>query len=251
MLLSELAAAFMLLTRLPVGWLARDGAPPDPARCVWAYPVVGLVVGGIGAGVYLLCYWSGMPPALGAVWTLMAAILATGGLHEDGFADTADGFGGGRSPKRKLEIMRDSRIGSYGTLALVLSVAMRGICIAALAHPARVVPALVAAGALARGGIGIQLLVLPPARLDGLAAALRERDPVRAALGPAVAAAAAFVLLPVGLAVGAVVVSGLAVFALAGLAHRQIGGYSGDVLGAGVVASECVVLTVVAVAWRA
>ena len=251
MLRAELAAAFMLLTRLPVGWLARGEALPEPARCVWAYPVVGLVVGGIGAGAYLLCHRIGMPPELGAVWTLAATMLATGALHEDGLADTADGFGGGRSRERKLQIMRDSRIGSYGTLALVLSVAVRVTCIAALAHPARVAPALVAAGALARGSIGVLLLALPPARPDGLAATLRERDPVRTALSPAVAAAVAFVLLPGGLAGGAVAVSGLTALALGGLARRQIGGYTGDVLGAGAVTAECVVLTLLAAAWRA
>jgi adenosylcobinamide-GDP ribazoletransferase len=248
---AEIAAAFMLLTRLPVGWIARGGSRPQPARCVWAYPVVGLVVGGIGAGAYLLCHRVGMPAALGAVWTLVVTMLATGALHEDGLADTADGFGGGRSPERKLQIMRDSRIGSYGTLALLLSVAIRGVCIAALAQPGRVAPALIAAGALARGSIGVLLLALPPARPDGLAATLRERDPVRTGLGPAVAVAVAFVLLPGKLAGGAVVASGLAALALGGLARRQIGGYTGDVLGAGAVTAECAVLTLLAATWRA
>jgi adenosylcobinamide-GDP ribazoletransferase len=240
----------MLLTRLPVGWLARDGSPPGFARCIWAYPVVGLVVGAIGALAYVACNRVGMPPALAAVWTLAATALATGALHEDGLADTADGFGGGGSRDRKLEIMRDSRIGSYGALSLVLSVAVRGTCIAALAHPARVAAAVVVAATLARGSILVLLLVLPPARPDGLGAALHDCDPVRAAFGVAVAAVAAVVLLPEGRAVGAVATSVLVALALAVLAHRQIGGYSGDVLGAGVVAAECAVLTVLAAAWR-
>jgi adenosylcobinamide-GDP ribazoletransferase len=241
----------MLLTRFPMGWLARGGELPEQARCVWAYPLVGLVVGGVGAGAYLLCDWIAMPPALGAVWTVMAMVLATGALHEDGLADTADGFGGGRSPERKLQIMRDSRIGSYGALALILSVAVRGAGIAALAQPARVAPALVAAGALARAGIGILLLVLPPVRPDGLAAGLRERGLMRTALGPMMAAVAAIVLLPGGPAVGAIAASGLAALALAAIARRQIGGYTGDVLGACAVAIECIVLTLLAAAWRA
>ncbi len=251
MLRAELAAAFMLLTRLPVGWLdGDDGVPPDQARCIWAYPVVGAAVGAIGALAYLLCSRIGMPPALAAVWTLAALLLATGALHEDGLADMADGFGGGSSPERKLEIMRDSRIGSYGALALLLSVAMRAVSIAALVQPSRVAPALVAAGALARGGTGILLLALPPARPDGLAASLRERRPARAALGPALAAAVAVVLLPLGLALDAVAASGFAALALAAVARRQVGGYTGDVLGACAVAVECVVLTLLAAAWH-
>ena len=252
MLRAELAAAFMLLTRLPVGWIARgDEVPPaEQARCVWAYPLVGLVVGGLGAGTYALCNRLGMPPALGAVWTLAAMVLATGALHEDGLADTADGFGGGRTPKRKLEIMRDSRIGSYGALALLLSLAARGAGIAALAHPARVAPALVAAGALGRGGIGVLLLALPPARPDGLAAALGRSDPARTAAAPLIAAAAAVVLLPLGVAAGAVAAAGVTALALSALARREVGGYTGDVLGACAVAVECVVLTLLAAAWR-
>ncbi len=250
MLRAELAAAFMLLTRLPVGWFAGNRVPPDQAFCIWAYPVVGAAVGGIGALAYLLCARIGMTPALAAVWTLAALLLATGALHEDGLADMADGFGGGRSPERKLEIMRDSRIGSFGALALLLSVAIRVVSVSALVQPGRVAPALVAAGALARGGIGLLLLALPPARPDGLAAALRERRPARTAMGPALAAAVAVALLPLRLALGAVAAGGLAALALAALTRRQIGGYTGDVLGACAVVVECVVLTLLAAAWH-
>ena len=75
-----------------------------------------------------------MAPALTAGWALAALVLLTGGFHEDGLADTADGFGGGRTRERKLEIMRDSRIGSYGALALVLSVGIRAAALATMAR---------------------------------------------------------------------------------------------------------------------
>ena len=108
--------------------------------------------------------------------------LATGGLHEDGLADTADGFGGGRTPGRRLEIMRDSRIGSYGAMALLSAFAVRGVAIAAIAEPARVAAALVASGALGRGAILLVLRLAPPARADGLSAragrrGVEARDP--------------------------------------------------------------------------
>src|ERR1019366_4569859 len=110
----------MLLTRLPVGWFSGTQAPAGIADAVWAFPIAGAVVGGIGGGVFWGCSALGLPPAVAAVWTLVATLLVTGALHEDGLADTADGFGGGRTREQKLEIMRDSRIGSFGALAVML-----------------------------------------------------------------------------------------------------------------------------------
>lgn len=245
--LRELVAAAMLLTRLPL-WRLAPGPPPGPARCIWAYPVVGAVVGGIGAGTYFASAVIGLPPALSALWTLVAMMCVTGALHEDGLADTADGFGGGRSRERKLEIMRDSRIGTYGALAVMMAVAIRGAGIAALARPLPVAAALVAAGALGRGGILVMLLVLRPARPDGLGATLREHRPARLAAGLALALAAALALLPGRAALDAVSLSLLTSLGIAALARRQVGGYSGDVLGAGAIAAECAVLTVLAAA---
>jgi adenosylcobinamide-GDP ribazoletransferase len=120
-LLADLLAAFALLTRLPVP--IRGAAPFGHG--VWAFPIVGAVVGTLSAGVYALCYRAGMPPLLSSVWAVTASVLLTGGLQEDGLADTADGFGGGATRARKLEIMRDSRIGSYGALGLMLSLIVR------------------------------------------------------------------------------------------------------------------------------
>lgn len=240
MLKAELGAAFVLLTRLPGSRNLKF--PADPAQCVWAYPLVGAVVGGIGAGAYCLCVWLHLPPPIAALWTLAVTVLVTGGLHEDGLADTADGFGGGASVPRKLEIMRDSRIGSYGTLALVLSTALRWAALAELASPGRVVPALIAAGALSRGALAVPLLALPPARDDGLAAALRNAARPRTLFGPLLAALLALASLPLPLAVLATALSGAAALAITVLARRQVGGYTGDVLGACAVLVECVVL---------
>jgi adenosylcobinamide-GDP ribazoletransferase len=235
---AELASAFLLLTRLPVGWLTGGGAPADLVDSVWAFPIVGVAVGGIGGVAYWVCARLGLPPAVAAVWTLAALLLATGALHEDGLADTADGFGGGRTPARKLEIMRDSRIGSFGALALALSLAARGTSIAAIALPGHVTAALVASGALGRGAILIVLLALPPARADGLGAGLKDSGSLAAAVGLALASVVALAC-GAGWAVPAALVAALAV---AWLARRQIGGYTGDVLGAASVVAECAAL---------
>ncbi len=230
----EVVGAFMLLTRLPVGRLSRGEVPAS--ACVWAYPLVGAVVGGVGAAVFALARL-GLPPAIAAILAITATILVTGGLHEDGLADTADGFGGGRTVERKLEIMRDSRIGSYGALALMLSLALRVTALASIAQPKGGAFALIAAGILGRGAMLLPLWHLHPARTSGLAAPLAAMTPAAACAGLALAAAPAL-LAPVTL-VGTLAAAGIMTW----LARRQIGGYSGDVLGATEQLAECAILT--------
>lgn len=242
---AELAAAFLLLTRLPAGWRASRPDLPAPGRDLWAYPVVGAVVGGIGACAFALGRVLGFHPTLAAIWTLACLVLLTGGLHEDGLADTADGFGGS-SAARKLEIMRDSRIGSYGALALLLSTASRAAALALLADPLRVAAALIASGALSRGGMSVPILLLGPARPDGLAAGLSGRRGGQVVLCLLLAAAPPLLLLRPALAGAAIAASFVTAFAVAAVARRQVGGYTGDVLGACAVSIECVVLAILA-----
>jgi adenosylcobinamide-GDP ribazoletransferase len=242
-LLDELTGAFALLTRLPVGWLNAKDASDTFAASVWAYPVVGAVVGGIGGAAYGGCAWLAMPPAVCAVWALVVMVLVTGALHEDGLADTADGLGGGRTRAQKLAIMRDSRIGTFGTIALVLSLAVRGTTLTALAQPGRVVPALIVASALGRGAILVLLLALAPARPDGLAFGLRDRRPGRSAAGLGLASAVSFALLPPVLAACAIAATLVSAWIIGWIARRQLDGHTGDVLGTASVCAECVVLT--------
>lgn len=245
LLRTDLASAFTLLTRLPTGWLAAGARADRLADAVWAFPVVGAVVGAIGGAVFWVCARLGMPPAVAAVWTLASMLLVTGALHEDGLADFADGLGGGRTRERKLEIMRDSRIGTFGGLALMLSLAARGTALATLAQPSRVAVALIVAAALGRGAIGVLLLTSAPARPDGLAAELRASRFGRTALAPGIAVTVTFALLPFGAAFGATVAALMSALAIAWIAHRQLGGYTGDVLGAAVVVTECAVLSLI------
>ena len=230
MIWAELIGAFTLLTRLPVGRLAAQH--PPPGQCVWAYPLVGAATGAAGAAVMALAMRAGLAQPLAALWALAATVLLTGALHEDGLADTADGFGGGRTTERKLAIMRDSRIGSYGALALGFSLALRALPLAMTARPEL---ALVLAGALGRGAMLLPLLLLRPARPDGLGAALTPSHS-RAWTGLAITAALACAQPAAGLMALA---AGLAITALA---RRQIGGYTGDVLGAAEQLAECAAL---------
>ncbi len=112
----DLRTATAFMTRLPVG--APEGG--DLAAACWAFPVAGLLIGAIAGGLLAAAWTFGAPPLVAALLALAAMAALTGALHEDGLADTADGLGGG-SPERKLEIMRDSRVGAFGVLALVFA----------------------------------------------------------------------------------------------------------------------------------
>lgn len=242
---ADLAAGFGLLTRLPVGWLVRSGTPYRPGRAVWTYPLAGLLVGGAAAAIRAAGERAGLPPLLGAAWAIAGAILLTGALHEDGLADTADGFGGGRTIVRRLEIMRDSRIGSYGALALILSLVVRVSAVSALA-PGRATAILLATGLLSRAAMLPVLGLLPPARPDGLGHRVGRVPPGAAGLGLLIAVVLALALLPVLRALASIAAAGIVALAAAALARRRIGGQTGDVLGATCCAAECVLLTLLA-----
>ena len=176
--------------------------------------------------------------------SLVATLVVTGCLHEDGLADTADGFGGGATRERKLEIMRDSRIGTYGVCALTMSILIRAGALASLADPRTVVFALIAAHGAARATLPLFMALLPPARSDGLSHAAgrpaQDRLLIAGALGVLILA---IFLGPLpGLA--ALVLLAAAVGMMAWLSSAQIGGQTGDVLGALEQVGEIVILLV-------
>jgi adenosylcobinamide-GDP ribazoletransferase len=245
--IAELRLAFMLLSRLPVGRLAEP-APPL-AAAIWAFPVVGAAVGALGAGAFALGLAAGVPVAVAAGLALGVQVAATGALHEDGLADVADGFWGGRTPQRRLEIMRDSRIGSYGTIALVLALGLRWAAIAAVGAglgAGAAAAALVAAGMSSRAAPAVLLALLPPARADGLGRAAGAGASRRGA-GVAALIAALPVLAVPGM-FAALLAQAAAAAGIARLARARIGGQTGDVLGASQQAAEIAALVCLAAA---
>ncbi len=223
----------------------------DVARASWAFPIVGVLLGGAGALVYWLAFRLGLPAAPAAALALAATLAATGCLHEDGLADTADGFGGGRDRARKLDIMRDSRLGTYGACALAISLLLRWSALAAIADPAPVALALIAAHAAARATLPAVMRLVPPARADGLAAGAGRPTAERAvAAGVLGAIVLGLTLGPVA-ALAGVILLALAGLAIARLGLRQIGGLTGDVLGALEQTGEIAVLLTAAVLSRA
>jgi adenosylcobinamide-GDP ribazoletransferase len=244
--------ATAVLTRLPVaprgantveGGAAAEGSV---AVASWAFPAVGAGVGMIAALVMFLASAFGLGQAPAALLALVAAGLVTGALHEDGLADTADGFGGGRTAEEKLAIMRDSRQGTYGIIALILSIGLRAVALAAIPGPIEGGLALIAAHAASRAFLAPAMWWLTPAREDGLGATAGTPGRITALIALAIGGFIALGMLgPVRGAV-ALVVSGMAVAATATLARRQIGGYTGDVLGAFQQIGEIVMLLVAA-----
>ena len=217
-------------------------APLDIDRIAWAAPVAGVAVGLIGALVLGVTALLGLPLLLRAAFATAALVAATGALHEDGLADVADGFGGGATRARKLEIMRDSRIGAYGAIAIALALILRiGALTAALDGGFwRATLSLMLVAALSRAAALTPLALLPPARADGAGAAagLLNSNALAGAWGSALVIAVALGLVALGLAhvLLAALISGAGAWAMVAMARRAIGGQTGDVAGA---AQQC------------
>jgi adenosylcobinamide-GDP ribazoletransferase len=238
---ADLKAGLVFSTRFPIA-SARPLDGTDIARASWALPVIGLLVGLAGALAYGIAWWLALPPLVAAALAVAATLLATGALHEDGLADTFDGLGGGFSRERKLDIMRDSRIGTYGACALAISLLLRAGALASLGGPSAAALALIASHAAARGLLPAFLRLVPPARSDGLAAGA-GRPPASSVVLAAVFGAAA---LGLGLGPRRGIIAGMlliiAFILMRRLCLKQIGGQTGDVAGALEQVGEIVVL---------
>lgn len=237
---TDLRAGLAFCTRLPV--TAPAGA--RLADAAWTFPVAGAVVGLIGGLVLWICLAVDLPAFAAATLAVAATALATGCLHEDGLADTADGFGGGHERARVLEILRDSRIGAYGVIALILSFLLRIGALASLAAAgaAPAMLALIAAHAGARGALPLFMRAVPRARADGLSAGAGSPSANVAAGALVLGIVAALVCLGFGATVVSAVLIAVALVLLARLALRKIGGQTGDVLGAAEQAGEILIL---------
>jgi adenosylcobinamide-GDP ribazoletransferase len=240
----EFAIATALLTRLPVGMtVPADGAV---AASGWAFPLVGAGIGALCGLVFVVAEMLGCGNAVAALLAVAAGIALTGAFHEDGLADTADGFGGGNSRDDKLRVMRDSRHGSYGVVALVLSIGLRAAALGTIGEPVHAGLALIAAHAASRGALPPLMRVLAPARPDGLGAAAGRPSLTVAIVAAALGGGIALAVLGPRTGALALALSGGALALAALLAQRQIGGYTGDVLGFFQQIGEIVMLIVAA-----
>jgi len=235
---TDIRTGLAFCTRLPVT------PPPESklAEAAWAFPVIGALIGVLGALTYWFADWVWLDPYISATLAVAATVLLTGCLHEDGLADTADGFGGGATKARKLDIMRDSCIGTYGVAALALSFLLRVGAIASLEEPGLVAAALIAAHAGARAVLPLFMAALPRARQDGLAASAGTPQAGRVTIALMLGLFVLALSLGAGGALIAALFVAVAFGLMARLAMRQIGGQTGDVLGAVEQVSEIVIL---------
>jgi adenosylcobinamide-GDP ribazoletransferase len=248
-IVEDIAAAMMLLTRIPVPWRKISNKPPNLSRSAWAYPLVGLIISLIGAFVYAVAANLNLSPMLAALLAVLAMVLTTGAFHEDGLADMADGIGGGMTKDKKLEIMRDSRVGTYGAVALILSIMIRVETLDIFSYMAAIL-AIVAAGPLSRAMIVLALYLLPPAREKGLGTVAGE--PPQAAM----IAALVFGIIPLALLWSplsillATIASILALILVSRIAMKSIDGYTGDILGAIQQVSEAAIMIALLIAYK-
>ncbi len=242
--LDDFKTSVAFLTRLPMPH--PDGAMPGNfVRAHRLFPVVGALIG-LAVGLVCLALRSaGLPDLAAAALALGAGAILTGALHEDGLADVADGFGGGSDIAAKLEIMRDSRLGTYGALILLVGFAAKLSALSAIPN-SHVVTSLIAAHALGRGILPAMSMNMPYARKDGLARNAGRPDAATAAIALGIAFVIALLALSFANAFWAALACGLVAVFMSWLAMRQIGGQTGDVLGAAEQVAETVVLLLLA-----
>jgi adenosylcobinamide-GDP ribazoletransferase len=216
------------------------------ARAAGLFPLVGAAIGTIAALALLAAFHIGLHPLACALLAFAAAAAVTGALHEDGLADFFDGLGGGRSPEERLAIMRDSRLGSYGALALIFAVGLRAAILTGLFSPDTAALGIIAGAAISRGTLPGVMRWLPPARADGLAVAAGQPEPTQIALAALIALVVALLTVGFWAAMSALTAAILAAALVALLARWRLGGQTGDVLGAVQVISEIAVLAAIA-----
>lgn len=244
---ADLAVALGWLTRLPTA--VPVAGERSLAMALWAFPLAGLVVAAAGGLTLVVAWGFGASPWLAAVAAVAAMIWLTGALHEDGFADLLDGLGARGDRAERLAAMRDSHLGVYGTIGLVVLLLARVLALGVM-PPLHALMALASSAALGRTAIGVVMLSSEPARRDGagFGAGQAEVEPVAMAMvaaaliGFLAAAVAGIGALDIVLAF--IVAAALALWVNA-RAKAAFGGYTGDVLGG----ASALVETAVLVCW--
>jgi len=245
--------ALSFLTRMPVPFL-RTVDPPPLKDSMWMFPVVGAVVGAFTGVALVLADLARLPDLFCGLFALAIAAMLTGAFHEDGLADVADGFGGGNTREERLEIMKDSRIGAFGTLTLIVTVLARASLLAALLvlQPMAAIMLIAGAAAFSRALVVDLLWATRPARPNGLSVMAgqpsRNTTLLALAIGGVFAGIGGSVVLTPEAGVLALVAGGLALAMVRALAMRKIGGQTGDVCGAGQIMAETAMLAVYAAA---
>ena len=232
----DIWGAFSLLTRLPVP-VDHARAGERGAAASWAFPIVGLIIGGAAGAIAVIAGWLGVPAGMAAVSALAFLAVITGGMHEDGLADFADSLGG-TTAELRLEIMKDSRIGAYGVIALSVAMLARWSGIGELSGWTLIFT-LAAVGATSRAVMVWLMYAMHSARETGLSAGVGKPEKTTVLVASGIAFIACVLLTGLsGVVLFALIFAGsLPVY---GIANRTLGGQTGDVLGAAQQSAEII-----------
>lgn len=226
----DVPAAFGLLTRLPIR-VDFDAATARGAAAAWVYPLVGLVIGALAAFTGVIAMTIGLPAAIAAVFVILVQTVLTGAMHEDGLADCADGFWGGWTAEHRLKIMKDSHIGAYGVVALILGLLLRWLAISTVLDMSGGVAILIAAAMVSRAAMVSLMTMMPNARDNGLSQSVGRPSRNTAYVSTVLALIGCLVLVG-PLTIPMILATMLTGLCFGLLAWVKIKGQTGDVLGA-------------------
>lgn len=244
---ADLVMALRFFSRLPTGDAPHER--PDLGRIAMALPLASVIMG-LGPILLLAGVWLGLPPFFAAALCVAAMVAVGGGMMEDSLADAADGLFGGTTPQRRLEILKDSRHGTYGVAALCLFLVLRVTAIGSVAalNPLMAAGLWLAANIAGRSGALWLAVKLPPARTDGAAAAAGALPLSRFLIGTVLALLLVFVIgAPVSSLLGVIAATlavALVVLGWTTLCRRLVGGQTGDLIGAAAGLGEIAALAV-------
>lgn len=225
--MKSIISAIQFLTVLPLGMKTDE---KDLGRSIPWFPVAGLCVGGGSALVYWAAIRLQIPIPVSSCIAILSLTVLSGGLHLDGLADSADGLFSHRPPERIIEIMKDSRIGTMGVLALIFALLLKWLALSSL-EPKLAIPALILVPCASRAAMSVSLAIFPCARQDGLAKLfISHRHPIDILFSAAIAIAAGWFCLHVDGTIMAIipVLTGVA---FSFYCKNKIGGITGDTLG--------------------
>lgn len=226
----DFVRAANFLTRIPFRIDEAEAARPL-ASAARGFPIAGLVVGVCGAIVLMLANYLGLPQLASALLAVASTALVAGGLHEEGLANTVDGLLGAKNRDDVLRMMRESNLGAFGMLALVFIVGLKVAALEAI-EPGEAAASLIAAEVAGRTVLPVVLLLLPPARTEGLS--LEAGRPRKEDITLTLLLGGALILLMLGITTGIVTIVLAAVTTAMAIkvARARLGGHTGDILGA-------------------
>jgi adenosylcobinamide-GDP ribazoletransferase len=235
----DIAVALSLLSRWPLR--ISEAAYGRSAQAVWAYPVAGVLIALPAAGLAQLCLGLGLSTGVAALLALACLTVSTGAMHEDGLADSADGLWGGHDTARRLEIMKDSRIGAYGVLALIFGLGLRWLALSELFESGAVLAPILVAAALSRVAPTVLMLRLPQARTTGLSQSVGTPQARHVGLAAILGALLAIIALQ-SFPLLVFFATALAITCCVLIAKYKLQGQNGDILGASQQVAEITIL---------